>query len=83
MEKIILASIRYAIVSMVVATNFNEDLEEEEKESVLNTAFNGLVNGLSPEYQEYALDIILHYSESYKDQENKEMFDSIGWEPGS
>ena len=74
MEKIILASIRYAIVSMVVATNFNEELEEEEKESVLNTAFNGLVNGLSPEYQEYALDIILHYSESYKDQENKEMF---------
>ncbi len=79
MKEMIKLSIRYAIACIISSANSNPNFSQEEKETLLNNTFNGLINGLIPEYAEYALETILHYSNSYKKIENSKMFDSIGW----
>ena len=79
MEKeLIFKSLKFIIASIITNANYLE-MTTEEKDMVLNMAFNGLVNSLIPEYAEMAVDIILSYSNTYKEIDNKKLMDSIGW----
>jgi len=77
-EDLIKTSIRFCISSIIVNTNSLE-MTTEEKDAVLNNAFNGLINSLIPEYALYALDVIMGYSNTYKAIENDNLAKSIGW----
>lgn len=72
-------SLKYIVASIITTTNLNPELSNDEKEAVINSSFNGLVNSLIPEYAIYVVDVILGYSDTYKQLELENLMDNIGW----
>jgi hypothetical protein len=76
-DDLIRTSLKFQITSLVNALNFLDELDEDEKISLINTQLNIMMNILQPVYAELFLEELLGFTERYKQLEAEETMEQI------
>lgn len=63
-------ALRYILISLIHRTNTLDELNDEDKETVLNNTFNAMLNSLKPDASIIWNELILSYTQKYKSLKN-------------
>lgn len=75
-------TLHFVLNSIVYYVNIIPELNEKEKENLLNIIFNIMTNSLKPDAAIEFNEAIFSLSKSIKEYDMKKIYDIIGWGDG-